>query len=66
MHSSELGVFSPTFQVKILSKCHGLRGGAECGDVGFQKFQGAKEIKIRIKISKKPNSIYGTKDSWDL
>lgn len=67
MHSSELGVFFfPTFQFKILSKCHGPRGGAECGDVGFQKFHEAKEMKIRIKISKKSNRIYGIKDSWYL
>lgn len=63
-----LEFFPPLFRSRyfLTLKCHGLRGGAECGDVGFQKFQGAKEIKIRIKISKKPNSIYGTKDSWDL
>lgn len=47
-----LEFFFPTFQFKILSKCHGPRGGAECGDVGFQKFHEAKEMKIRIKISR--------------
>lgn len=54
-----LEFFPPLFRSRyfLILKCHGLRGGAECGDVGFQKFREAKEMKIRIKISKKPNKI---------